>query len=239
MHFSAGETETGGSMVVDLAVWEAAYQDAVLALFGGRVVCAGLQGSYARGEADETSDIDAVLVLDRLDSDDLTCYRGLVANLPYAERMCGFVSGKAELLAWDAAELVGFYFDTICFLGDLAFLQDRVTADAAKRSVHLSACSLYHSLCHAAVFEEKPLSPAAISKAAFFIMRTQRYIETGVYPTRLSQLLPGLDSEERALLLPLQKDVAFGNGQTDDSLLYCAALGWCARIITHNSGLSR
>lgn len=228
---------SGGGMAVDLVVWEAAYKSAILASFGGRIVCAGLQGSRARAEASETSDIDAVLVLDRLDWDDLACYRGLIANLPYAERMCGFVSGKAEIIAWDVSELVGFYFDTACFLGDLTFLKDRVTVDAARRSVRLSACGLYHSLCHAAVFEEKPLSPYTVAKTVFFLMRTQRYIETGIYPLRLSQLLPGLDSEERTLLLPLQNEEAFENKRTDDSSFYRTALSWCARILTHNDGL--
>lgn len=34
--------------------------------FGSRIWFAGLQGSYARGEADENSDIDIVVILDEL-----------------------------------------------------------------------------------------------------------------------------------------------------------------------------
>jgi hypothetical protein len=73
------------------------------------------------------------------------------------------------------------YFDTVCLIGSLGFLQARITPEAARRSVHLSACGLYHALCHAAVFEPEPLSPRAFAKAAFFLMRTQRYLETGKY----------------------------------------------------------
>ena len=52
--------------------------------FGERLVFVGLQGSRARGEAHEGSDIDLVVVLDRLDARDLARYRGIIARQPHA-----------------------------------------------------------------------------------------------------------------------------------------------------------
>lgn len=226
------ETEADTGAAVDFEAWKAAFCGAVLAAFGERIVCAGVQGSRARGEAGEKSDIDAVLILDRLTPADLVCYRSLAAGLPHAGLMCGFVSGKAELFAWDAADLVSFYFDTVCLIGSLGFLQARITPEAARRSVHLSACGLYHALCHAAVFEPEPLSPRAFAKAAFFLMRTQRYLETGKYPLRLSALLPLLNAEERALLRPLGRDFV----PADASGFGRAALAWCTQMIMRYTG---
>ena len=54
-------------------------------------------GSYARGEGTEDSDIDVVLVLDKLLAADLRIYRNMLDELPYREKTCGFISGRQEL----------------------------------------------------------------------------------------------------------------------------------------------
>lgn len=219
-------------MEIDFTHWKVAFVEAVTREFGARIVCAGVQGSRARGEARETSDIDAVLILDVLAQDDLVRYREVVSHLPHADLLCGFVSGKAELLAWDAADLVSFYYDTDCLVGSLSFLGERITRDAAKRSVRLSACGLYHALCHAAVFEAEPMREEAFAKAAFFLLRTRVYVETGSYPLRLSELLPLLNREERGLLSSMQ------DGHTTEEkppFDRAAALDWCARMIVRHA----
>ena len=81
--------------MVEIGPWLAAYRHAVLAEFGARVRFIGIQGSHARGEAGEGSDIDAVLILDRLTPHDLRRYRALAAGLPHARLLCGFVAGAA------------------------------------------------------------------------------------------------------------------------------------------------
>ena len=66
--------------------------------FEGRVWFVGLQGSYGRGEATETSDIDVVVILDELSASDIHKYNTMLDTLPHRELICGFVSGKNELL---------------------------------------------------------------------------------------------------------------------------------------------
>lgn len=57
-----------------------------------------LQGSYGRGEATETSDIDAVVILDELTVTDIQTYSIMLDTLPYRELICGFLSGKDEIM---------------------------------------------------------------------------------------------------------------------------------------------
>ena len=58
-------------MAFSIDRWMEEYRRAAEERFGERIWFMGLQGSYGRGEATEESDIDVVLILDRLDTSDL------------------------------------------------------------------------------------------------------------------------------------------------------------------------
>lgn len=52
--------------MVNLSTWLHTFLSALEETFPNRVWFVGLQGSYARGEATEASDIDIVVILDEL-----------------------------------------------------------------------------------------------------------------------------------------------------------------------------
>ena len=66
--------------------------------FENRVWFVGLQGSYSRGEATESSDIDVVVILDKLVVEDIKSYSAMLDTLPNRELICGFLSGKDEYI---------------------------------------------------------------------------------------------------------------------------------------------
>ncbi len=82
--------------------------------FGSRLWFLGLQGSFGRGEGTAESDIDAVVILDRVDPEDLQRYSGLLDRLPYREKTCGFVCGRTELQNWDPSDLFSLFVWTPC-----------------------------------------------------------------------------------------------------------------------------
>ncbi len=106
--------------MVNLQEWRSIYQQIVLDLFGERVLFIGLQGSYARNEAARNSDLDVVLILDKLDFNDLTLYKEALDHLPHRPLLCGFVSGRQELLNWCKFDLFQFYHDTISWYGSFS-----------------------------------------------------------------------------------------------------------------------
>ncbi len=187
-------------MQLDMKDWSERFVHAVEGSFGARIVCAGIQGSRARDEAKPSSDIDTVLILDELTNEDLAVYRALLQTLPDADLICGFVSGRAELACWEPSELVSFYFDTLPLRGDLEFLRPNITAEAARRAVHGGACGIYHACCHNVLFDQSAEVLLSLYKAAFFVLRTKAFCETGEFCRREDELLQHICADDRAVL---------------------------------------
>ena len=205
--------------------WLDQFVRAVTEAFPGRVACIGLQGSRGREEARPDSDIDMVVILDRLEYGDLDRYRGAVEDLPERELLCGFVSGKTELLAWEPAELFQFYHDTRPILGDLEFLRPCFGREDAARAVRTGLCALYHSCVHNALHERDPALLAGLFKMALFTLKAKRYCETGQYVKGHRELAERLAGEEREVA---RRALALCGGETpdldrDSELLF----GWC------------
>mgnify|MGYP003296360570 CR=1 FL=1 len=84
--------------MIDINIWTDKFLKALDKTFPDRVYFVGLQGSYARGEATDNSDIDMVVILDELSADDIKIYNSMLDTLPHRELICGFLSGKEEIL---------------------------------------------------------------------------------------------------------------------------------------------
>lgn len=61
-------------MNYDIDIWMKAYLEDLKTLLGSRLLFVGLQGSYCRGEATDSSDIDAAVILDHVTPQDLKAY---------------------------------------------------------------------------------------------------------------------------------------------------------------------
>lgn len=121
--------------MMEIENWMKQYCGAVRAAFGDRVRYIGLQGSRGRGEAGPDSDIDVVCILDSCSLQDLETYRAAVKDLPDRDKLCGFVSGTAELAAWDRGELFQFRRDTTDWCGRLADLLPPEEPGDARRAL--------------------------------------------------------------------------------------------------------
>ena len=86
--------------MIDISSWIRLYRSISFDLFKDRIQFIGLQGSYARDEANENSDIDPVLILDEFTFDDLQNYKSAMESMPASPPLCGFLSGVQELRSW-------------------------------------------------------------------------------------------------------------------------------------------
>ena len=78
--------------MLDINAWIQNFLQTLNNTFGARVWFVGLQGSYARGEATENSDIDVVVILDELSASDIKTYNAMLDSLSNRELICGFLS---------------------------------------------------------------------------------------------------------------------------------------------------
>ena len=168
--------------------------------FGDRVWFVGLQGSYGRGEATETSDIDVVVILDELAAQDIQAYNAMLDTLPNRELICGFVSGKKELLNWEPSDLFQFYHDTTPIKGSLDELLVLIGDDAIARAIKIGACNIYHGCVHNMLHEKSEEILKGLYKAASFVVQAICFQETGCYIKSQKALLEKVSGIERSIV---------------------------------------
>ena len=187
-------------MVFDVDIWLKAYVQAVQARFGPRIRLIGLQGSFSRGEASEGSDVDVVLILDAVSARDLADYSEALDGLPERERICGFISGEAELTAWEPSDLFQFLYDTKPILGNLDTLREKIGPDDLRRAVWER--SVQCTICAPTIWFMKKVRYSA---RLYKISRVHAsgaiaFRQTGRYAGRKKELGPLLQPEERRIL---------------------------------------
>lgn len=128
--------------MIDINLWMKHFTELLKETFGERIYFVGLQGSYGRNEATESSDIDVVVILDELTADDIKAYSNMIDTLPHRELICGFLSGKDELINWEPSDLFQFYYDTTPILGTLYELLTRIDDAAVDRAIKIGACNI-------------------------------------------------------------------------------------------------
>ena len=174
---------------MDIIKWTDEFMKALQNTFGERIWFVGLQGSYGRGEATDRSDIDMVVILDEVTVNDVKTYHEMLGALPNRTLMCGFFSGKKELLHWEASDLFQFYYDTTPILGSLDELLTVLDEAAVNRAIKIGACNIYHGCVHNMLFDKSEEILKGLYKAASFAVQAIAFRETGKYIRHQKDLL--------------------------------------------------
>ena len=211
--------------MIDIELWLKIFSGRLEAEFSGRIWFMGLQGSYARGEAKETSDIDIVVIFDSLSMNDLTAYRKMLDDIPERGKICGFVSGRDEIMNWEPSDLLQFCYDTIPVKGSLEDLLALVDGEAVKRAVKIGACNIYHACVHNFLHEKSPDILKGLFKSAAFVIQAEYFLKTGRYIRKHSELCGLVSQDERRILAP--ENLGF-----DDLSLILFA--WSGRLIAND-----
>lgn len=187
--------------MVDISVWTKQFLDSLKQVFGDRIWFAGLQGSFSRGEAVDGSDIDIVVILDELSPSDVSKYNSMLDTLPNRELICGFFSGKKELLNWEPSDLFQFYYDTKPLIGSLDALLPLIDSSAVRKAIKTGVCNIYHGCMHNMLHEKSNEILKGLYKSATFVVQAICFLQTGSYVHQQTELLQIVSGDEQAILL--------------------------------------
>ena len=199
--------------MVDIKSWLEEFLQKLNEVFKSRVWFVGLQGSYGRGEATETSDIDVVVILNELTVSDIQTYNDMLNTLPHRELICGFVSGKDEIMNWEPSDLFQFYNDITPIKGSLDELLPYIDSVAVDRAIKIGACNIYHGCVHNMLHTKNEDILKGLYKAASFVVQAIVFKQTGNYIKHQNQLLQESLLEERIVL---ETFLRYKNGEAVD-----------------------
>ena len=218
--------------MIDVTTWMHNFSQTLNETFANRVWFVGLQGSYGRGEATETSDIDIVVILDELSAVDIQTYNDMLDTLPHRELICGFLSGRKEIMNWEPSDLFQFCHDTIPIKGSLDQVMAVVDEGAVNRAIKMGACNIYHGCVHNMLHEKSEDILQGLYKSASFVVQAIAFQQTGNYISHQKELLQVVSSDERGIV---ETFLNLKNGGTVDFNSMSETLfAWSKKWISEN-----
>ena len=219
--------------MIEITTWLDVFLKAIEKTFANRVWFVGLQGSYGRGEATETSDIDIVVILDELSAMDIQTYHNMLDTLSHRELICGFLSGKKEIMNWEPSDLFQFYHDTTPIKGSLDEVMAVIDESAVDRAIKIGACNIYHGCVHNMLHDKSEDVLKGLYKSASFVVQAIAFKQTGKYIRLQKDLLQVVSSNEQVIV---ETFMNLKNGGTVDFNLMSETLfAWSKKWISENS----
>ena len=186
--------------MIDINVWINRFLKILNDTFANRVWFVGLQGSYGRGEARDSSDIDVVVILDELSASDIQIYNAMLDTLPHRELICGFLSGKKEIMNWEPSDLFQFCNDTTPIKGSLDEVLAVVDESAVTRAIKIGVCNIYHGCVHNMLHEKSEEILRGLYKSASFVIQAIVFKQTGNYIKQQNELQLLVSSNEKTII---------------------------------------
>ena len=218
--------------MIDITVWMQNFLQTLNKTFENRVWFVGLQGSYGRGEATETSDIDVVVILDELSAKDIQIYNDMLDTLSHRKLICGFLSGKNEIMNWESSDLFQFCNDTTPIKGTLDEVFALIDENAINRAIKIGACNIFHGCVHNMLHEKSEDILRGLYKSASFVVQAIVFKQTGNYIKYQEELLKVVSSDE---LVIVENFMNLKNGGTVDfSLMSETLFDWAKMWISEN-----
>ncbi len=221
----------GECQVIDIKNWVDIFLHTLNNTFKNRVWFVGLQGSYGRGEARDTSDIDIVVILDELSHEDIQSYSAMLDTLPNRELICGFLSGKEEILNWEPSDLFQFCYDTTPLKGSLNDVLSAVDEDAVNRAIKIGVCNIFHGCVHNMLHEKSDDILRGLYKSASFVVQAIVFKQTGNYIKKQKELQLFVSPNEKEIV-----DIFVylkNGGQVDFSEMSETLFNWCKNQIAN------
>ena len=219
--------------MIDITAWMDDFLQKLNNTFANRVWFVGLQGSYGRGEATDASDIDIVVILDELSAIDIRNYNDMLDTLPHRELICGFLSGKKEIMNWEPSDLFQFCYDTTPIKGSLDEVLAVIDESTVNRAIKIGACNIFHGCVHNMLYEKNEDILRGLYKSASFVVQAIAFKQTGNYVRHQSELLKVVSSNEQVIIKTFMN--LKNGGTVDFDLMSETLFAWSKNWISENS----
>ena len=215
--------------MIDITMWMQNFLQTLKETFANRVWFVGLQGSYARGEATENSDIDVVVILDELSASDIKTYNAMLDSLSHRELICGFLSGKDDLMNWEPSDLFQFCYDTAPIKGSLDEVMAVIDESSVNRAIKIGVCNIFHGCVHNMLHEKSEDILRGLYKSASFVVQAIVFKQTGNYIKHQKELLQVVSYDERVIIETFM--TLKNGGMVDFNLMSETLFAWSKKWI--------
>ena len=124
----------------------------------------------------------------------------MLDTLPHRNLICGFLSGKDEILNWEPSDLFQFYYDTKPIKGSLDALLSKLGEDSVSKAIKSGVCNIYHGCVHNMLYEKSNEILKGLYKSASFVIQAIYFKESGKYILNQRELLSVTSPAEKAII---------------------------------------
>ena len=157
----------------------------------------------------------------------------MLDTMPHRELICGFVSGKKEIMNWEPSDLFQFCHDTTPIKGSLDEVMAVIDESAVNRAIKIGVCNIYHGCVHNMLHEKSEDILRGLYKSASFVVQAIAYKQTGSYINRQKELLQVVSSNEQVIVETFM-NLKIG-GAIDFNLMSETLFSWSKKWISENS----
>lgn len=191
--------------------WLAEFVDRLQKAFGHRLVFVGHHGSWARGEAVGESDIDAIVVLDQIEPQDLVAYRSVIDSMPDGGRAAsGLVNSIPEMQARPPSELLQYFYGCQVLYGSMDGVVERPAAadliEDARRKASTNQQHARHYLLYPHDLAHKVHALHYPFKECVYALQARMLAQTGQFVARKEDLLAALEHDDDRSVVAVARD---------------------------------
>jgi len=173
------------------------------------------------------------VILDELSAVDIQTYNNMLDTMSYRELICGFLSGKKEIINWEPSDLFQFCNDTTPIKGSLDEVMTFIDESVVNRAIKTGVCNIFHGCVHNMLYEKSEDIVRALYKSASFVVQAIAFKQTGKYISRQKDLLQVVSSDERGVIETFLK--LKNGGTVDFNLMSETLFDWSKKWISENS----
>ena len=124
----------------------------------------------------------------------------MLDTLLHRELICGFLSGKNDIMNWEPSDLFQFCHDTTPIKGSLNEVMKVIDKNAINRAIKIGACNIFHGCIHNMLYEKSEDILRGLYKSASFVVQAIVFRQTGNYIRHQTELLRVVSSDERDIV---------------------------------------